>query len=162
MNKQFLIIPLLIFIFFAFQPLKSNSETLQTNNNDYIFINNKKIILSVADTPSKRIQGLMHINEIPENKGMVFLFKKPESKAFWMKNMKISIDMLFIYKNKLVKIYKSVPVCSENPCPVYDSNYKIDSVVELKQGTCDKYNINIGDKIRYSRNINALWAKLPE
>ncbi len=147
---------------FALQITKINSKTLETNNNNFVLINNEKFFLNIADTQEKKIRGLMLIDDIPEDKGMVFLFSNPEYKAFWMKNMKIPLDILFIYKNKVVKIYKEVPVCKEDFCPTYESEHKIDSVVELKGGICNKYGIKIGDKIKFSAGIKAKWAKLPE
>jgi len=76
--------------------------------------------------------------------------------------MKIPLDMLFNYHDKIAKIYKEVPVCEKDPCLVYSSIYKVDSVLELKAGFCDKYNIKEGDSLEFSQNIKNKIINLPE
>jgi len=116
-------------------------------------INNKKITLEVADTDTKRQLGLMFRDSLDENQGMIFLFNKPREVSFWMKNVKIPLDMLFIYKNKVVKIYNMVPGCNQDPCDIYPSQSIVDSVIELKGGFCQKNNIKIGQTIKLNNSI---------
>ena len=160
--KKVAITIICILMLFVYQITKSNGESLKTSNSDFVFIKNQKIFLNVADSPEKLMKGLMYIDNISENQGMVFLFKKPDYKKFWMKNMKIPLDILFIYKDKIVKIDKEVPICEKDKCPLYESKYKIDSVLELKAGFCDKYNIKTGDEIKYSQDIKTKWISLKE
>ena len=40
----------------------------------------------VADTPQKHQKGLMFVTELPENKGMLFVFDQEQDQFFWMKN----------------------------------------------------------------------------
>lgn len=151
---KFLIIIICIPALFLYQDAKSFGENFKINNSsDFVIIKNQKIFVDVAYKPQQLMKGLMFIDELPENNGMIFLFSNVGYKNFWMKNMKISLDMLFIYKDKIVNIYKGVPVCKNDPCPIYESKYKINSVLELKTNFCDKYNIKIGDKVKFSRNI---------
>ena len=138
---------------FVYQMMKSNGESLKTSDLDFAFIKNQKIFVEVADTQEKRAQGLMYVDNIAENQGMIFLFEKPKVRVFWMKNMKIPLDILFINKDIIAKIYKEVPVCENDPCPLYSSKFISDTVIELKKGFCDKYNVKVGDKIKFSNDI---------
>jgi len=151
-----------ILILFICQIKISDGETLKTNNSDFVFIKDKKIFLNIADTEEKKIKGLMYIDSISDNQGMVFIFKTPDYRTFWMKNMKIPLDIVFISNNKIATIYKEVPVCGKDPCQLYSSRHKIDSVIEFKNGFCDKNNIKIGDKIKFSENIKIKKAGLKE
>ena len=119
-------------------------------------INNKKITLEVADTDTKRQLGLMFRDSLDENQGMIFLFNKPREVSFWMKNVKIPLDMLFIYKNKVVKIYNMVPGCEDEPCDLYPSVYKIDYVIELNGGFCQKYNIKTGQDVNLETQLQKI------
>jgi len=160
--KKFFIIIICILILFVYQMTKTNGASLKPVSTDFVVINNQKVFLDVADTREKVTQGLMGIDSIAENQGMVFLFKKSDYKTFWMKNMKIPLDIVFISNEKIAKIYNEVPICEKYPCPLYESKYKIDSVIEFKNGFCEKYNVKIGDKITFSRNIKLKKAGLKE
>ncbi|MEI8389944.1 MAG: DUF192 domain-containing protein [bacterium] len=140
----------------------SSANELKLNKYDFGIINNQKFFLNVADTPEKKIQGLMYIDKIAEDQGMIFLFKNPDYKNFWMKNMKISLDIVFLYNDKIVTIYKEVPVCEKDPCPLYVSKYKIDTVLEFQKGFCEKFNIKIGDKIKLSKDIKLIKSGLKD
>ncbi len=142
-----------VLIIFTVCLQSSRGESFTVNDSDYATIKNKKVFLNSADTEEKKLNGLMYIDNLPENHGMVFLFEKLDYRTFWMKNMKIPLDILFIKNDKIVKIYKEVPVCRYEPCEFYKSKYKIDSVIELKSGFCAKYNIKTGDKIKFSKSI---------
>lgn len=128
-------------------------KTLNINDSDYVIINNRKVFLNVADTQSKRSRGLMFVDKLSEDQGMVFLFDISDYEYFWMKNMKIPLDIVFINDNKIAKIYKEVPVCKSDNCKLYNSEYKVDTVLELKTGFCSKYNVKVGELIRFSDGV---------
>ncbi|MDD3013525.1 MAG: DUF192 domain-containing protein [Candidatus Gastranaerophilales bacterium] len=122
-------------------------------NNLYAVINNKKISLDIADTPSSREQGLMYVDNIDDNEGMLFVFDKHDFVSFWMKNMKISLDMVFISGEKVVNIYNNVPACKISPCEIYPSKYKVDYVLEVNAGFCKKYQIKNNQTIKLSPEL---------
>ncbi len=57
----------------------------------------------VADTPAKQERGLMFVTELPENRGMIFIFDREQDQLFWMKNTLIDLDMVFIRADKTVE-----------------------------------------------------------
>jgi hypothetical protein len=61
-----------------------------------------EIKAAIADTPQAREKGLMFINDLPENKGMLFVFEEEQLQQFWMKNTFIDLDMVFIGADKKV------------------------------------------------------------
>ena len=64
----------------------------------------------VADTPQKQEKGLMFVKDLPENKGMLFVFNQEEEQAFWMKNTLIDLDIVFIGPDKRVtSVAEQVP-----------------------------------------------------
>jgi len=117
----------------------------------YTFINGKKVNLFVADTPELRQKGLMHRDKLDENSGMVFIFEKKEPVAFWMKNVKFPLDLVFISNNKIVKINKNVPICTSENCPIYPCYIPVDTVIEFNAGFCEKHNIQPGQYITIKR-----------
>lgn len=55
--------------------------------------------IEIADTPVAREQGLSGRTEIPEDYGMLFIFPDTGDYGFWMKDMKVSIDVFWLSDN---------------------------------------------------------------
>ncbi len=53
----------------------------------------------LADTDQKQIQGLSGRASIPNNYGMLFTFKTDDQYAFWMKDMLVPIDIIWLSDN---------------------------------------------------------------
>ncbi|MFN7181129.1 MAG: DUF192 domain-containing protein [Planctomycetota bacterium] len=112
----------------------------------YLYINNKKIKIAVADTPAKRQRGFMFVKKVPENSGILFIFEK-ESKehCFWMKNTRVKLSIAFINKEKeIIEIKDMTPLDLNLVCP----KEKILYALEVEQGYFEKNNIKEKDKIR--------------
>src|SRR3989344_9080436 len=52
--------------------------------------------VDVADTPEKRAIGLSDREGLAPDEGMLFIFPEDGIYAFWMKDMRFSIDILWI------------------------------------------------------------------
>ncbi|HEY0979383.1 MAG TPA: DUF192 domain-containing protein [Candidatus Paceibacterota bacterium] len=50
----------------------------------------------IADTPAEHAQGLSGRTEVPANYGLLFVFDRPERYGFWMKDMHVAIDILWL------------------------------------------------------------------
>lgn len=109
----------------------------------------KKIDIEIADSEEKAMQGLMFRKSMLEDRGMLFIFTKPEEHSFWMKNTLMSLDIIFIDSNKrIVNMYKNTTIKSLKSLP---SLGPIQYVVEVIAGFTDKYGIKEGDKISYKK-----------
>lgn len=109
-------------------------------------IRGQKFSLLVAKSDKDKQVGLSKYKDLPQNKGMVFLFDKPGSYPFWMKDMKFPIDILFIKKNKIVTIYKNIPI---NNLTIYSPKESADKVLEINAGLSDKYSFAPGDSVTF-------------
>jgi uncharacterized membrane protein (UPF0127 family) len=109
-----------------------------------------KIDLEIADNEYERQLGLMNRKSMEENQGMLFIFPFEKYQSFWMRNTLISLDILFINKDKkIVTIHKNSEILSAQS---YPSSAPAMYVVEVVGGFTDKFNIIIGDKIFWMEN----------
>lgn len=67
-----------------------------------IIVGEAKVIVEVAETPEARERGLGGRRALPEGRGMLFVFKAPGRHAFWMKDMRFPIDIVFIGADRRV------------------------------------------------------------
>jgi uncharacterized protein len=105
------------------------------------------ILLEVAQTPEQQQIGLMYRTSLAGDRGMVFPVTPARRVGFWMKNMAMSIDMVFVHKGKIVGISAKVPPCTADPCAVYDPEVPVDHVVELRSGRSAELGLKVGDKL---------------
>jgi uncharacterized protein len=107
--------------------------------------------LEIADNPLSRAQGLMHRDFLPADSGMLFIFQKPGTYTFWMKNTLIPLDIIWLNKEfEVIFINKNTPPCTANPCPSYGPREPASYVLELNSGEADKIDLAKGDTITLS------------
>lgn len=141
-------------IFFGYQVKNFTdlipSKIKEHKNSDTIVLAGKTIKVVVADTPRLRSQGLMYKTYLPENNGMLFVFDFEDYHAFWMKNTKIPLDIIWLNSDKrIVDIEKYVTSCLSDPCPIYVPNKKAKYALELNAGWTEDNNIFIGDYVEF-------------
>ena len=109
----------------------------------------------IADTPLKRSVGLMYRDHLKKDHGMLFFFSQAQAWSFWMKNTKISLDLIWLdEKKRVTHIERAVPICTrtDDSCPNYrpnsdDAMY----VLEITGGTIDRYKIEKGTKLQFGQ-----------
>ena len=106
------------------------------------------IHLEVASTPVQQSIGLMHRPALPNDRGMLFPFEPARSVSFWMKNVPVALDMVFLRDGVVQQVETKVPPCVEEPCPVYGPRVPIDQVIELRAGRAVELGIQVGDRIK--------------
>ena len=101
----------------------------------------------IAQTQQQRSQGLMHVQSMPMNEGMIFLYPEPSPIYMWMKNTPMSLDMLFIATDgTITSIAANTTPFSEE---VIGSGIDVNSVVELNAGAAEYFGIDAGNRIIY-------------
>jgi uncharacterized protein len=108
---------------------------------------NQVIGLEVARTPQQQAVGLMYRTDLAANRGMLFLFNPPQTVNFWMKNVQIHLDILFLKDGVVKAIAPNVPPCKTNPCPTYSSRIPVNQVLELRGGQVERLGLKIGSPI---------------
>jgi len=111
------------------------------------WLGNQWIYLEVAKTHSQQALGLMYRDCLSTDRGMLFPFDPPQPVSFWMKNVRLNLDMLFVRNGTIVEIAHNTPPCQTLPCPTYGTAEPIDQVIELLGGTAQSLGVAIGDVV---------------
>lgn len=108
----------------------------------------KKLLQLTVDIPeinAEKQKGLMFRKDLPENTGMLFLYKDPTPVNIWMKNTYIPLDILFFDKEgKITYIVENAHPLDETP---RGPSHKSNGFLEVSAGTVQHYAINIGDVV---------------
>lgn len=113
-----------------------------------IEVNDQIIGLEVAKTPQQQATGLMARESLPDDRGMLFPFEPARPVSFWMKNVLIPLDMVFIYNDEIIAIARDVPPCESTPCPTYGpGNQTVDYVLELRGGLAAELGLQHGTPV---------------
>ena len=108
--------------------------------------------IEIVETNAAREHGLMDRTGMAADHGMLFVFQDDTPRAFWMKNTKIPLDMLFFdADNRLVSVQHAVPPCTADPCPAYSSGAPARYVLELNAGQASKLSLAPGDAMQIHR-----------
>ncbi|MDJ1185813.1 DUF192 domain-containing protein [Roseofilum casamattae] len=110
-------------------------------------IKGQTLFLEVARTREEQALGLMYRPPLPDNRGMLFPFESPRLLSFWMKNVPVPLDMVFLLGEEVIAIAESVPPCTTPSCPSYGPEKLADRVLELRAGRARELGLQVGDRL---------------
>lgn len=125
--------------------------------------NTSYVRLELALTPAEHARGLMSRRALPEDGGMLFVFRDARPRAFWMKNTLIPLDILFLDAHG--KVVATHTMGTEPPCrpgepealyelrlPSYPSDAPAQFAIELNAGQLELNGVRVGDTIELHRD----------
>lgn len=128
------------------RPLSAQGQILPVTAT--VELGGQTIGLEVASTPQQQATGLMARETLADDRGMLFPFEPARPVNFWMKNVLIPLDMVFVYDGEIQAIAANVPPCETTPCPTYGPGTQpIDYVIELRGGLASELNLRVGDPV---------------
>ena len=122
---------------------------------EQVTVGGKAFEVEIADDFNERARGLMFRERMRPGHGMLFVHEREEPLAYWMKNTKIPLDILYFdASRRLVSIQKGVPPCSAGDrCPHYPSTGPTKYVLELNAGEGQALALAAGAEITFSDGI---------
>ena len=112
-----------------------------------IEVGGQKVYAAVADTEVARQKGLSGRSGLAPDEGMLFVFPQDGKYAFWMKDMRFSIDIVWLSRDGAV-VYMvqnaSPDTYPRDFVPREPARY----VLELPAGFVSRNNVAIGDIVR--------------
>lgn len=120
---------------FAVEPVRTTSKKFK--------VCGKEFLLEVSKTTEARTKGLMFREKLDAKGGMIFVFRDSSPRSFWMKNVPITLDILFFDSAGKLVSSKSMPPSSslvrDAFKPRYDSDGAAQFVVELAENSLKSF-----------------------
>ena len=111
----------------------------------------QRVRVEVKIRPEDIMRGMMFREKLDPDRGMMFLHKPPGKYAYWMYQVKIPLDIIWMdEQGNIVEISPNTPPCpqaSASLCPVYGGSQKAQVVLELAAGMAAKYGLATGMRV---------------
>jgi uncharacterized membrane protein (UPF0127 family) len=136
----------------------ANPRMNPTLPTEEVTISGRTFKLELAVTPDTRFKGLSFRETIAEDGGMLFVFPRPQTTAFVMRDCPVPIDIIYLdATGRIINMHKMVPDRRkpgesdsdyEARLTKYPSGYDTQFVIELKGNTLDALKLQKFDKIK--------------
>lgn len=144
----------LLLIFFGIINALQRSQGLLACRNfteGTLTVHGHQLSVAIADTPSEQARGLSGCEKIPENAGMVFPYAVSQPAVFWMKDMVIPIDIVWIRDGQVVGIDANLqppmPDTPDRELTRYRSPGPVTAVLELPANQAAALDIQPGTRV---------------
>jgi len=103
-------------------------------------------VVELALTAAEQSQGLMYRDEMADDKGMLFPYRRPDYLSFWMRNTRIPLDIIFVTSSgRIANIITADPM-TDTP---RRSKGRAIAVLELRGGLAAELGIAPGDRVTH-------------
>ncbi|MGH7197093.1 MAG: DUF192 domain-containing protein [Candidatus Saccharimonadales bacterium] len=114
-----------------------------------VHIGDAAIIARIADNDSERAKGLGGVPKLEPHEGMLLVFDWDDEWGIWMKDMQISIDIIWLDNTK--KVVDIEPNVSPDSYPEnFKPNKPARYVLEVPAGVADLKGIRIGTQASFN------------
>jgi uncharacterized membrane protein (UPF0127 family) len=132
------------FLYFAKYSQAPSSESLGIKNEATVTIGNTTIFVEIVDTAPELEKGLSGKVFLADNAGMLFKFSDKRTATFWMKDMLIPIDIIWISDDKVVGVEASAQPPNNEQIPTFTSPEPVNWVLEVNAGFAKDNNLEKG------------------
>ncbi|WP_298473000.1 DUF192 domain-containing protein [uncultured Maribacter sp.] len=105
--------------------------------------------IEIAESDYETQTGLMYREGMKENQGMLFIFPDVAVHSFYMKNTEFPLDIIYIDENLRIASFQ------ENAKPFNEEGLSslvpVKYVLEVNAGLAEKWILEVGDKVEYSK-----------
>jgi uncharacterized membrane protein (UPF0127 family) len=130
----------------------SSTNTEGGSASSTVQLKDRTIAVDVADTLATRERGLSGREGLGEDEGMLFVFPEDARYSFWMKDMRFSIDILWVSREGAIVDIRE-KVSPETYPTVFQPSTEARYVIELPAGWTTEHDVKIGDTVRLPGSV---------
>ncbi len=112
----------------------------------------EELTVELARTAAERSRGLMFRQELPEDRGMLFIYEEDTASGFWMKDTPIPLSIAFIAADgTILDMQDMEPFSLELHRPSEPYRYAL----EVNQGWFEEHGLAPGDGVEVPEAVTA-------
>lgn len=93
----------------------------------------------LADQPELRRRGLMEVTDLGEAAAMAFVYPRPTTTRFWMRDTPLPLSIAFFDGGGALLDSFDMDPCTTSTCPHYQTPAQFTVAVEVPQGGLDEF-----------------------
>jgi uncharacterized membrane protein (UPF0127 family) len=101
----------------------------------------------IVRTPEAQAQGLSGRRDVPSGYGMLFVFDKADMYSFWMKDMLVPIDIIWLEEDGTIVGIEDSVMPESYPDTTFDAPIPVRLVLELRAGEAQRQGWSVGDTV---------------
>ncbi len=105
----------------------------------------------VSRTPDEMRRGLSGVTGLEVDQGMLFVFPVATQTSFWMKDMLIPLDFIWITGERVVDISQNIQppssITDASKLPLITPQVPVNYVLEVNAGFVSRHGIRRGDRV---------------
>lgn len=146
----FLFIVSVPFLFLIFSKVNSEQKTTKVCYQSHCFE------AELAKTKAEKRKGLKERKNLDKDKAMLFSYPQERKLSFWMKDVLIPLDIIWLSKNKeVIKIKHKAQPCKSEPCPAFKPKAKSQYVLEIKGGRAKEIGLKKGKELNFNEKSSS-------
>jgi uncharacterized protein len=125
--------------------------SLPNTEQELVRIGDAAVQVDVVRTPEAIRRGLGGRDTLQEDTGMLFIFPDMRMREFWMKDMHVAIDIIWIREGRIIGVTEYVlpePGVSDTFLRRYASPGSVDMVLEVQAGWSEIHEISSGMTVK--------------
>jgi len=98
------------------------------------------------------LRGMKYRDSLPEGRGMLFVHGRSGQYPYWMYEVKVPLDIIWLDKNKnIVQLIHQAPPCPgpPNTCKSYGGQFDALYVLEIRAGSAKRYGLHPGATLKF-------------
>jgi uncharacterized membrane protein (UPF0127 family) len=104
-----------------------------------------RLTLELALTDQEKATGLMYRDSLAADHGMLFVFNEDDILAFWMKNTRMPLDMVwFDATGRVADVHPDAQPCHIDPCPKFRNTRPARAVLLVNAGYAAAHGLKPG------------------
>ena len=117
----------------------------------------KLTYLKIAGTDLEKSRGLMGVEKLPTDTGMVFMYEADQVMRFWMKDTPLDLDIAFVQADGVITEIRTMK--AEDLTEVASQSSHIRFCIEMPAGWYAASQVKVGDSVNLAQLKAALAAR---
>lgn len=114
-----------------------------------LWLGAEEIVAEVARRPVEIATGMMFREELPDGRGMLFVFPGPGRRSFWMRNCRVPLSAAYMDPRGVILEIVELKPMDETPVP--SESDQIQFVLEVPRNWFARHGIGPGTLVRTER-----------